>query len=223
VVIGINKYYKTINVEYADRSAKLFSRVLSKVLGVPTENITLLLDEEATSGSIKTRIRHIGRKLKKDERLFFFYAGHGIPAQNQRGAPFILAHDMDTGFASHDEDMKLSNIWKDLTASGNGEVVAFLDSCFSGNADNRWVYEGTAPGLLVREAIEPREFDQLLVFTAGNEKQFGYYLMKGLMQGKKSPDDLYEFVRQNVSNVSSKRGPDYEQTPLIKGKNIKEL
>ncbi len=232
VIIGINQYQKTINVEYADRSAKLFSKVINKVLGVPNENITLLLDEEATSGSIKTRLRYIGNNLKKGERLFFFYAGHGIPAQNLGGAPFILAHDMDTGFASHDEDMKLSTIWSNLTSSGQGEVIAFLDSCFSGNSDNRWVYEGTAPGLLVREPISPLSNDQLMIFTAGNETQFAnyypekghrlfsYYLMKGLLSGKTSTEELFQFVRSNVAKVSSKRGPDYQQIPQKKGKNI---
>ncbi len=235
VVVGINKYARTINVEFADRSASLFSEALNKVLGVPRDNIILLLNEDATSGNIKTRLRHMGRRIGEQDRLFFFYAGHGIPAQNQNGAPFILAHDMGTGFASQDEDMKLSNVWRDLTASGQGEVIAFLDSCFSGNADKRWVYKGTAPGLLVREPIDRVTSDRLLIFSAGNEKQFAnyypekghrlfsYFLIKGLIEGKTSPDDLHQYVRTHVSSVSTRRGPDYEQTPQMKGRDIQEF
>ena len=235
VVVGINKYAKTINVEYADRSAQLFSQVLNRVLGVPKENIVELYNEDATSGNIKTRLKYQSSRIKKTDRLFFFYAGHGIPAQLQNGDPYLLAHDMDTGFASHDDDMKLTNIWKALTSSGQGEVVAFLDSCFSGKADNRWVYEGTAPGLLKRAKFDSFNAENLMVITAGNEQQFAnyypekghrlfsYFLLKGLMKGYKKPNDLYLYVSRNVTRISSMRGPDYEQTPQMNGKTIEKL
>ena len=235
VVVGINKYAKTINVDYADRSAQLFTQVLNKVLGVPKANIVALYNEEATSGNIKTRLKYRGSKIRKTDRLFFFYAGHGIPSPINNGEPYLLAHDMDAGYASFDEDMKLTSIWQALTSSGQGEVIAFMDSCFSGKTDNRSVYEGIAPGLLKRAKFDHFSADNLLVFTAGNEHQFAsyypekghrlfsYFLLKGLMKGYRKPNDLYLYVSRNVANKSSMRGPDYEQTPQMNGKIIEKF
>ena len=229
IVVGINKYSKTLNVQFADRSARLFSKVVQRVLGVPKDNIIELYDEEATGSTIKTRLNFSGKNLKASDKLFFFYAGHGIPAQREEGDPYLLAHDMSAGFASMDEDMKLSNIWNLLTSSGEGKVVAFIDSCFSGNSDNRLIYEGVAPGLLKRKAFAQQGNDNLLIYTAGNEQQFAnyypekghrlfsYFLLKGLMEGIKQPEQLHRYLARNVQRISQKNGPDYMQTPQMNG------
>ena len=235
IVVGINKYAKTLNVQFADRSAKLFARVVNQVLGVPKENIIELYDEEATGSTIKTRLKFRGSNLKSSDKLYFFYAGHGIPAQMDQGDPYLLAHDMSAGFASLDDDMKLSNIWNLLSASGQGEVVAFLDSCFSGNSDNRLIYEGVAPGLLKRKKFSQSGDEKLLVYTAGNEQQFAnyypekghrlfsYFLLKGLMEGIRQPEQLHRYLTRNVQRVSQQNGPDYTQTPQMSGRASGDL
>lgn len=229
IVVGINQYAKTLNVEYADRSARLFAKIAQRVLGVPKSNIIELYNKEATGSTIKTRMKYRGRNLKAGDKLYFYYAGHGIPAQQEQGDPYLLAHDMSAGFASLDEDMRLSNIWGLLTKSGQGDIIAFLDSCFSGNADNRFIFEGVAPGLLKRKSFNRPAANNLLIYTAGNEVQFAnyypekghrlfsYFLARGLMKGIKQPEDLHQYLARNVERISQQNGPDYKQTPQMNG------
>jgi len=230
IVIGISKYANTLNVEYSDRSARFFAKVANKILGVPKNNVIELYDNDATGSTIKTRTAYMGKNLKADNRLYFYYAGHGIPAQSLGGEPYILPHDMSPGFASEDEDMMLSNIFASLTSSGEGSVIAFIDSCFSGNSDNRLIFEGVAPGVIRRKNIRTSEIKNLLVFSAGNEKQFAnyypekghrlfsYYLLHGLINGVRSPEKLHKYIQNSVKGASLLRGPEFQQTPQLNGR-----
>jgi hypothetical protein len=229
IVVGINQYAHTARVEFADRSAELFAKIAEHRLGVPEENIITLLNENATGSNIKTRINFIARNLGPSDKLYFFFAGHGIPSQQQGGEPYLLAYDMSPGFASEEKDMQLSNIWKILTQANQGEIIAFVDSCFSGNADNKLIFEGVAPGLLRRKSLDQKLADNLLVFTAGNESQFAnyypekghrlfsYFLLRGIIEGINEPDELASYLQTKVGKVSTRNGPVYRQVPQMMG------
>lgn len=230
IVIGIDRYAETENVPFAERSAKAFSEAAEKVLGVPADNIMLLTDKEATGTNIKVRISSIASRMTGDSTLYFYFAGHGIPAQtkSKAGQPFILPYDLSPGFVDQAEDFMLTNIWKQLTSGHNGRVVAFMDSCFSGMSDNKLVFEGVAPSALRREETKVSN-DNLLVFSAGNSHQFAnqykekghrmfsYYLLRGLVEGKNNPDELNGYLQARVTKESMRIGPSYKQTPEIKG------
>lgn len=229
LVIGISDYAQTHNVPFAARSARMFAMVASKVLGVPEDNIQTFYNDEATGSRLATRFRYAGEKLERGERLYVYYAGHGLPAQQQGGTPYLLPQDLAPGYGGLNDELRLSNIWEDLTASGEGRVLAFLDSCFSGQSDNRPVYKGAAPGLLRRAEMPEPPSDNLTVITAGSSEQFanyypdkghrlfGYFLMRGLLEGKEEPQALADYLKDRVTDVSRKLGPAYEQTPQIRG------
>ncbi|MCK5337087.1 MAG: caspase family protein, partial [Gammaproteobacteria bacterium] len=235
VVIGIEKYASTAEVAFANRSAKAFSSLAEKILGVPKDNIYTLTDSQATAGNISVRIKDFAARVPRGGTLYFYYAGHGIPAQvkGKTGLPYILPYDISPQFIHLEDRFMLSNIWKQLSYNNRGKVVAFMDSCFSGNADNNLVFEGVAPGLMRRvDATLPN--NKILIYTAGNSHQFAnyypekghrlfsYYLFKGLMEGRqKTALGLQDYIQTNVSKQSRKMGPAYEQTPEIKG-NTKE-
>lgn len=229
LIIGIGQYAQTHNVEFADRSAKLFAQIAQRLLGVPSDHLITLYNEEATGSTIKTRIRFLGEQLTSKDKLFFYYAGHGIPNQDEEGEPYLLPYDLDPGFASHEEDMRLANIWQSLTKNHQGHVVAFLDSCFSGNTDNRMVFKGVAPGIFRRKAASIPAGKQLTIFAAGSQTQFAnyypekghrlfsYYLMEGLIKGYRTPQQLHGYLTNKVEKKSLRQGPSYRQQPQLQG------
>ena len=56
LIIGISDYKHQTNVAYADNSARSFKLAATHILGIPEENILFLLDDEATSGAIKSNL-----------------------------------------------------------------------------------------------------------------------------------------------------------------------
>lgn len=230
VIIGIEDYKSTETVDFAKNSAESFKNVAIKVLGVPESNIYLLLNADATGSNIKARLKHYASKLTDGSTLYFYYAGHGIPAQDEEkaGMPFILPQDLAPQFVSVDNDFSLPSLWSELTKTGKGKVVAFMDSCFAGNTDNKPLFKGVAPGVL-RQIDPALPTDNLLVFSAGTGHQFSnyfpekghrlfsYFLIKGLIDGKTDPSELAQYLRTEVEKQSTKLGPAYEQTPVTKG------
>ena len=78
-VIGAGKYKETSDILYSRRSAELFAKVASKILGIDPSRSMVLLDKDATSGSIKGQLKGMLRKVKGGDTLYFYYSGHGVP------------------------------------------------------------------------------------------------------------------------------------------------
>jgi hypothetical protein len=79
VVVGINKYRQAgADLRGAVNDAKGFVRLLeSKERGLfGISNITLLTDDQATTGSINNSIVALRSKVTKDDLVVFYFSGH---------------------------------------------------------------------------------------------------------------------------------------------------
>jgi hypothetical protein len=95
VVIGIDRYQKPgLRLQYAVSDARSVQDALSR-LGFPLENIVVLLDEQATKQHIVAD--DMRGRTDLDDRLFVFFAGHGVtldlPGGGQMG--YLLPADGD--------------------------------------------------------------------------------------------------------------------------------
>ena len=66
-VIGIEKYQQTDNIKYSKRSAELFIKVAQKKLGITKRNTYALIDNNASVGAIKDRMRQMLKNVKKND------------------------------------------------------------------------------------------------------------------------------------------------------------
>jgi WD40 repeat protein len=233
-VIGIEDYLETDQVNYSRRSAQWFKKVAAKTLGIEERRCYVLIDEKATSAGIKDRLKLMLRNVKKGDKIYFYYSGHGIPVYPERN-PYILASDKIPDFVDDDDFFKVENVYKYLSGSNASQVVAFMDSCFTGNTDGRSVFRGDKGSA----RLKPREtgFDKkkMAVITAGTNKQFSnvfrekghrlfsYYLMKSLLKGIKKIEQLHQDVYLNVRDASRKLGDMNFQDPVIEGNKNLEL
>lgn len=233
-IIGIEDYSDTDNVLFAKHSAKMFEKVAQKTLGISQRHTYSLVNDKATSGRIKDRLEMLLAEVREGDKIYFYYTGHGIPDPSDNGQPYILPSDKLPSYINQDKFFSLKHIYTMLDNSKAGEVIAFVDSCFSGSTDGKSVLKGVASSRLVPKSIHIDK-GKMTVLTAGsgtefanmykekNHRLFSYYLMKSLLNGDKDIYTIYKEVSAEVYHQSNIMGPLYRQEPTLQGSKDFEL
>lgn len=213
-----------VNVDFARNDASAFREYAMNILGIPEQNITLLLD--ATTGQMNqaiARMNLIMKNAKGKGELFVYYAGHGLPDEVTR-EPYIMPVDISGQNAK--DGIKLYDLYGKLTEHPAKRVVVFIDACFSGGARNKALV--AARGVKVRptEGVL-RGNIAILSATSGDQTAlpykdkkhgfFTYYLLKKLKEtkGNISYQELVEYL-SDVIPLQSVLLNNKEQTPTNK-------
>ena len=234
MLIAVENYDEADRVLFAKNSAEAFKKAAQKIFGVSERNTYALIDRKATSGAVKDKLNYLLRNVKEGDTIYFYYSGHGVPDPRSRDC-FILPRDKVVDFISREDEFKLSTIYRQLTESRAARVVAFIDACFSGKTDNRFLFKGVAPGLIRSKAVRFDE-QKMVVLTAGKADQFSnsfdekghrmfsYYLMKSLLtRDPLDLDTIYKEVSLNVRDNSWNKGDVYLQEPQLSGNRMLDL
>jgi len=246
VVIGINRYVdpRIPDLRYATADAKAFHDVLTDpALGrFRPENVTLLLDDDATERRIRSAIgTELPRRASADHTVCIFFAGHGAPVMNARTRSsdglekYLLPHDA-LADDLRSSAIPMDDVQKFFDWIDTSQVIFFIDSCYSGVAGGR-TFGSSDYGM--RATVTDEFLDQLggegrLVVTACATNEvalekaelghglFTYYLIEGLKGGADAGqdglvtlDELYEYVYRNVERQARELGGS--MSPLRKG------
>ncbi len=213
VIIGNEQYTKEIKVAFALNDARIFKQYLEKTIGVPSSNIQLL--ENATYGQILDALKwvtDITKAYKGEARVIFYYAGHGVPDEQTKGA-YLLPVD---GNAQNTlTALKLDEVYRQLSLHPTTSTLVFLDACFSGAArsENEMLAQGR--GVKIKPASETLNGNLIVLSAASGdetalpykEKQHGiftYYLLKKMQEtrGNVQIKDLADYINTQVSQQS---------------------
>lgn len=222
-----SKYQKSLqteaNVPFARNDAKVFKDYAVKTLGIPEENIYLLLD--ATAGEMQQKIDLISKLATKtgaDAEVFMFYAGHGFPDEVEHNAYIIPVDVTGSNLASA---VKLQDVYDRLGQTGARRITIILDACFSGGGRD-------APLLAARAVKVKPKADyingNMVVFTASSGEQmalsldtqqhglFTYYFLKKFQEtsGKLTYGEMADYITQKVS-IESLKVNQKEQDPQV--------
>ncbi len=196
VVIGIDRYDGSGQIprlSYAVADARAVAAMLP-ALGFAPERITVLENAKATRHGVEQALYGSLTSMGSDDRLFVFFAGHGVSQPIKGGSEGYLL----TADASLDNLPLTSLAMRDLAQIGRRlpakHIVFILDTCFSGFATSRDVVMPTTatPDLLsltrepVVQVLTAGTQDQK-VFEDGGHGIFTKYLLKGL-EGWADPD-----------------------------------
>ena len=135
VVIGINEYQKWPKLQYAVQDARAIRDTLVNRFGFAGERVFTLTNGEATRNNILALFHDklAEARLKKDDRIFVFFAGHGATRQlsSGRNLGYIIPADSDPQQVSVDAIpmTDLQNIAESLNAK---HVLFVMDACYSG-------------------------------------------------------------------------------------------
>ncbi|MBI2175011.1 MAG: caspase family protein [Candidatus Omnitrophica bacterium] len=132
VVIGINRYTRAPRLNYAVNDANSVVASL-KQMGFVSDKIITLLDRDATKQRIEQVLYGTLRQASPEDRLFVFFAGHGVTASLPRGGEegYILPVDGDpddlplTAISMEE----LSRIARRVPAK---HILFAVDACYSG-------------------------------------------------------------------------------------------
>ena len=228
-VIGIENYKTTDDILFSRRSADLFKQVAMKTLGIRERQAYVLLDDDATSASIQDKLRFMLRNVKAGDKIYFYYSGHGIPAPNKDNAAYILAADKSPDFVADNDFFAVDSIYKTLTDSPASQVIAFMDSCFTGQTDGKSVFGGTKAATALAPKRSQFDTTKMAVITAGTDRQFSnalqgrghrlfsYYVMQSMLKGRSDIASLYKEVSLNVEDASRELGDINLQQPVLRG------
>ena len=135
VVVGIDNYAKWPKLQYAARDADAIRQTLIDEFGFASERVFSLTNGEATRNAILStfhdRLAHGG--VKKNDRIFVFFAGHGATRKLSSGRDlgYIIPVDSDPAQMASDAIpmTEIQNIAESLTAK---HVLFVMDACYSG-------------------------------------------------------------------------------------------
>jgi peptidoglycan/xylan/chitin deacetylase (PgdA/CDA1 family)/uncharacterized caspase-like protein len=135
VVIGINDYAKWPKLQYAVHDADAIRQTLIERFGFAPEHVLSLKDGEATRNGIlglfHDTLAH--GALKKNDRVFVFFAGHGgtVSLNSGRDIGYLIPVDADPKEIATDAIpmTEIQNIAEGLAAK---HVFFVMDACYSG-------------------------------------------------------------------------------------------
>lgn len=224
LIIANEDYKRVAPVPFAKNDGNIFAEYCKKTLGVPEKNVYLV--ENATLGDIKYHInliKKIADAFNGEDRIIFYYAGHGIPDEAQKTSYLLpvdgYGNDATSGYS-------LESLYAELASIPAKSTLVFMDACFSGaQRDGSMMVE--ARGV----AIKPKEempTGKLVVFSAAQgdetafpytEKKHGmftYYLLKKLQdtKGDTTLGELMNYITTEVKQQSVLQNRK-SQTPKV--------
>ncbi len=213
VVILANEDYESVaSVPFAKNDGGTFKKYCINTLGIPEKNIHLR--ENATLNNMRSELgwlKQVCEAYKGEASVIFYYAGHGIPDENDKSA-YLLPADGDGRYVQ--SGYKLDDLYKNLGSMLAKSVTVFMDACFSGSQRGSGMLASARGIALKSKAGVPQ--GNMVVFSAAqgdetaypNNEQghgmFTYYLLKKLQetQGNVTLKDLGDYITTNVSQQS---------------------
>ena len=247
VVIGVGHYNNAAipQLHYTVADAELVQQVLVGQGGFKKDNVLLITDKTERKPTLRDLKWALGtflaRSAKKDDLIVIFFAGHGAPEVDPRGAEsdglakYLVPSDADPNdlYSTALPMDEFQTIFDRIEAE---RVVVFVDACYSGAAGGRTFASKRTRAARVDEVFLDRltrsKGRAILTASRGSEVSlevpelghglFTHYLVQGLRgaadldrDGIVSLQELYQYLEQQVSQKSRSIGGN--QHPVMKG------
>lgn len=241
VILGVEDYPKAARVSHARRDAAAFKEFAVKVLGVPNDASHLFyLDDGVTLAELRKAFSPSGwlaRRVGADSEVFVFYAGHGAPSLDGKGA-YLVPQDGDPNYAV-ETGFPVDDLISSLAGIKAKAATVWLDACFSGaDRENRPLMADARPLMLKADLRVPDGKVALFGAATGTQvssaypaKQHGlftWFSMRGLdgeadadKDGTLTAGELADYLSARVSQAAGDL--DREQTPVFRGDRARVL
>ena len=239
IVIGIEKYRSVPAADFANRDASIFVDYATRALGIPRENIRLLLDEKAGAAEILLTFKNwLPTRIKRGSTdVYVFYSGHGLPSEDGSSL-FFLPHEANRDLLERTA-ISQKEIVDAIQRTSPKSVTMFIDSCYSGQSRTGETLLASARPLAVKakQSSFPSNFT---VISASAPDQisssspelkhgiFSYYLMRG-MEGEADANkdkqitvgEMQTYLSENVTRRAM--GMNRTQQPQVVGDTSRVL
>ena len=166
LIIGIDKYRYDTPLGYSFSDATAVSDVLRDRFGFRSENIAILLDDNATRDRINEAIaRTAETSTHPDDRLFVFFAGHGMTfSSSVNEVGYLVPVDGDCN--NRPSLIRWDSFLREADFAQAKHKLFVMDACYSGLAFSRALQAGASrflKDILTRKCVQ--------VLTAGKADQ----------------------------------------------------
>lgn len=238
IVVGISNYQDTgiTDLKFAHRDAEAFVAYLRSPAGgsIPTQNIKVLLNEQATLAGLASAWDELTEegKILPGDRIIFYFSGHGDVETRLSSKPgYLLCHNAPARVytAGGTFDVRvLQDYVTTLSQDKQAKVVLFIDACHSGKLAGSAI-GGTAitgAGLAKQYAYEikllscqPNEVSLESNRWGGGRGLFSMHLVDGLYGIADANEDRMVTLREIETYLNTQVTKDSEdnQNPKVVG------
>jgi len=172
LIIGIDQYQRWPRLAHAKRDALAMQETLQSSFGFRPENINLLLDGDATRANILRVLNEKlvdGQRVKRDDRVFVFFAGHGSTRRLPSGREIGYVIPVDAGLDDLQTDAiampQLQEVGEALSAK---HALFIIDACYSGLGLTRAGFGGSSANFIKDNA---RRIGRQMMTAGGADQQ----------------------------------------------------
>ena len=135
LIIGIDKYQNVQPLNYAVKDAESIQSILINSFDFPSENITLLKNEEATKQNILKSFSDITKRAEDTDRVLIFFAGHGetmdLPEGGEKGYLIPVEGDSEDLYLT---GLPMEELRQIALISRAKHMLYLVDACYGGIA-----------------------------------------------------------------------------------------
>lgn len=191
VVYGISEYQEVPSLKYADKDAQEFAKYLTDYAKVPSANIRLKVNKEATTGNIWTDLAWLKEKSQKGDRAIIYFSGHGSKeTETSLGMGFLLTYNSPKANYPNGAFgiQYLKAMVNDISQKG-ATVLLITDACRSGMVNENQLQGMDAATASLQEqfvneikilSCEPGQLSWEDARWGGGRSVFSYKLIEGL-------------------------------------------
>lgn len=227
LVTGVSAYAHIPQLQYADKDAYLFKEYLLNNKVCQTENISLLIDEAATTAGFFRELKRILGEVKNGDRVFIYFAGHGdVEAEIETG--FLLPYNCEANnYSATSIDLESLEKYVNALVKKEVQVILVLDACRSGKlAGGSNGVKFTMGSFFERFqktikllSCQPNQLSKEMPFDDGGHGIFTYHLVKGLAGDADKNKDGQITVREISTYLELKvsEQTNDSQVPKVEG------
>lgn len=172
LVVGIDQYTKWPALHHAVRDATALRDALVNRFGFRAENVTTLLDGDATRANILRVLNERfadAKQVRRDDRVFVFYAGHGGTRKLASGRDVGYLIPVDAPLADFANDaVSMPQLQEVAEAVSAKHVLFLIDACYSGLGLTRGGAAGVSKNFLADNA---RRLGRQMITAGGADQQ----------------------------------------------------
>lgn len=211
VIVGIDQYTYIPHVTGASLNARAWFDYLNKTRGVPTANITLLCDNEATLENMTEYASQAASLAVKNGTLWFIFIGHGAPDAAVKDGLLVGVDTQASAKSIKARSLPRNKLLAALAQSKADRIVVVIDACFSGrDTSGLELVEGLQPLVLINK---PHMDSRFTVLTAGRADEYSgplpgvrrpafSYIALGALRGWAKTDKNGNITAGNVLRYS---------------------
>jgi len=220
-------------VDFATKDSTDFAKALVH-LGFEKDDIFRGNDSQVTRASLIQLVKKITQRATKEDRIFFYFAGHGV---YEEGVNYLAPFDASKT-AVKDTCVPINDLLGLFKKSKSSKIVLFLDSCHSGFEAGTYIRDATDSFMAEELIYQFKDEDYCIGFASCKSDQtsvshvilkngvWSHFLVRALKgeggkiyeSGLLFSDQLQRYLKQETAAFVKTQTTDRkDQTPITFG------